>query len=375
MGKIINTISRIIVGCLFIFSGLVKLNDPFGTAFKLEEYFHVFSADFGSYFEILIPYSLFLSIAIVGLEVILGIAVLLNYRMKQTTWILLLLILFFTFLTFYSFYFDKVKECGCFGTLIVLTPKQSFYKDLILLVFILIIFFLGRNQASILNSFKGDLLMLIISFVTFYAGYHAANHLPYFDLLNFKVGNNIPQLMKAEEAPKYKFILSKGGKEFEFLQENYPTDTSYKFVRYELLNKDTTKLVPKIIGFNVDSDEGDKTNEILTGKRLLITIPDVEKAFKNCKGNCVEKLKILIGQSEKMGFSPVILTETGSADAMEAFRHELQLPVPYYFMDDVILKMMVRSNPGIMVLKDGTVIGKWHYNDIPDSDDLKMLQK
>jgi uncharacterized membrane protein YphA (DoxX/SURF4 family) len=375
MGKIISTVSRIIVGSLFIFSGLVKLNDPYGTAYKLEEYFHVFSADFGSFFEFFIPYSLFLSIAIVGLEVILGVAVLLNYRMKQTTWILLLLIVFFTFLTFYSFYFDKVKECGCFGTLIVLTPKQSFYKDLVLLFFILIIFFLGRNQASVFNSVKGDMIMLMVSALTFYAGYHAASHLPYFDTLNFKTGNHIPTLMKAEETPRYKFILSKEGKEFEFLQENYPSDTSYKFVRYELLNKDTTKLVPKIIGFSVDSDEGDKTDEILTGKRLIITMPDVKKAFNNCSDGCVNDLKALVTQAEKLGLSPVILTDPGSAEILELFRHELQLAVPYYFMDDVILKMMVRSNPGIVLLKDGTVKGKWHYNDIPDSDKLQMLLK
>ena len=143
--KIIYTLSRYLVGVLFIFSGLIKINDPVGTQIKLEEYFEVFSSDFTPLFEYLVPLALFLSVILCTLEVIIGIALILNYRMKITSSILLSLIVFFTFLTFYSAYFNKVTDCGCFGDAIKLTPWESFTKDIILLLFSLIIFFLTNK--------------------------------------------------------------------------------------------------------------------------------------------------------------------------------------------------------------------------------------
>ena len=134
----VQTIARVVIGGLFIFSGLIKVNDPVGTAIKLEEYFNVFSTDFASFFAVFEPYALFFSVFLVVLEVVLGVAVLINYRMSVTIWVLLLIILFFSFLTFYSAYFNKVTDCGCFGDAIKLTPWQSFSKDMILLVLILI---------------------------------------------------------------------------------------------------------------------------------------------------------------------------------------------------------------------------------------------
>ena len=136
MMRIIDQFSRFFVGILFIFSGLIKLNDPIGTRIKLEEYFEVFSVDFAAFFEIFVPFAMQIGMFLIILEVILGVALLFNYRMNITTWVLLLLILFFTFLTFYSAYFNKVTDCGCFGDAIPLTPWQSFTKDVILIVFI-----------------------------------------------------------------------------------------------------------------------------------------------------------------------------------------------------------------------------------------------
>src|SRR5699024_1522707 len=142
---------RIIVGVLFIFSGLIKVNDPVGTAIKLEEYFEVFSTDISSFFLIFIPYALFLSVFLSVLEVILGLAILLWYRSRATIWTLLLIIIFFTFLTFYSAYFNKVTDCGCFGYDIKLTLWQSFIKDIILLVLRLVLFF---NMNAFLHIFQ-----------------------------------------------------------------------------------------------------------------------------------------------------------------------------------------------------------------------------
>jgi uncharacterized membrane protein YphA (DoxX/SURF4 family) len=122
MSKYIDNFLRFFVGILFIFSGLIKVNDPIGTSIKLKEYFEVFANDFAPFFEIFVPHTLVLSVIFVVLEVVLGVALILNYRMKITSWLFLLLIGFFTFLTFYSAYFNKVTDCGCFGDAIPLNP-------------------------------------------------------------------------------------------------------------------------------------------------------------------------------------------------------------------------------------------------------------
>src|SRR5690606_19996319 len=127
------------VGVLFIFSGLIKINDPAGTAIKLEEYFEVFGADFGSFFLNFKPMSLVLAVILNVLEIVLGVALLMRWHLKTVLNFLLVLIIFFTFLAFYSAYFSKVTDCGCFGDAIKLTPWESFTKDLVLLVMIIIL--------------------------------------------------------------------------------------------------------------------------------------------------------------------------------------------------------------------------------------------
>ena len=159
--RFLFTISRYLVGLLFIFSGVIKINDPVGTQIKLQEYFEVFSSDFTPIFEIFIPYALVLSVSLCTLEVVIGVALLINYQIKITSKITLGLILFFTFLTFYSAYFNKVTDCGCFGDDIKLTPWESFYKDIILLIMIVFMYF---NQKFIHPIFN---LKLQISFPSF----------------------------------------------------------------------------------------------------------------------------------------------------------------------------------------------------------------
>src|SRR3954463_5007855 len=159
--KITDQISRFVVGCLFIFSGLIKLNDPIGTEIKMEEYFEVFAQDFGSLFNYFIPWSLEIGMIMIVLEVALGVAILLFYRMELTTWILLLLMLFFTFLTFYSAYFNKVTDCGCFGDAIKLTPWESFSKDMVLMVFVLHLFWYRKTYPAVLRTLEGHTVMAV----------------------------------------------------------------------------------------------------------------------------------------------------------------------------------------------------------------------
>src|SRR6188768_484819 len=184
--KILDAFSRYFVGGLFIFSGLIKLNDPIGTKIKLEEYFHVFSQDFGSAFEWLIPISLEIGMILIILELVLGVAVLINYKMNLTSKVLLGLMIFFTFLTFYSAYFDKVTDCGCFGDAIKLTPWQSFTKDVVLFAFVFHLFWYRKRYDAVLRTKEGHAVILIVTALSFFLGVYAVMHLPFIDFRAYK---------------------------------------------------------------------------------------------------------------------------------------------------------------------------------------------
>src|SRR5476651_2704121 len=181
---------RIAVGLLFIFSGLIKANDPLGFSYKLEEYFEVFHMLFLSH------YALSLAIFLCALEMTLGFALLIGWRAVAVTWGLLLLIIFFGFLTFYSAYFKVVQTCGCFGDAIPLTPWQSFSKDLVLLLLIIVLFINRRTIKPLFGKKTGDNLLIASVAVAVGIGLYTYNFLPVIDFLPYKVGANILDEMK-----------------------------------------------------------------------------------------------------------------------------------------------------------------------------------
>jgi uncharacterized membrane protein YphA (DoxX/SURF4 family) len=366
MQKIIDQFSRFFVGGLFIFSGLIKLNDPIGTQIKMQEYFEVFADDFGSFFHRFVPWALEIGMVMIVLEVVLGIAILFFWRMKWTGWVLLLLMVFFTFLTFYSAYFDKVTDCGCFGDAIKLTPWESFTKDIILMVFVAHLFWYKHNYTPSLRTREGDALIIIVAAISLYLGIYAVNHLPFIDFRAYKIGNHIPTQMKPTEAPIIEYIFKKDGK--EITSEKYLSDPGYEYVSSRVLNEDRIK--PKITDYNVVTPDGeDKTQYTFEGNKLLIVIFNADKASaKN-----IDALRSLIKGLEGKADS-FILTASGE-EAIDKFRHENQLAVPFYYADATVLKTIIRSNPGIALWKNGTVLGNWHYNDIPSADTVLNLLK
>ena len=211
--KILLLILRLLVGGLFVFSGLVKLNDPVGTAIKMEEYFEVFASDTGfhTFFlffaSIALPIATFFCIA----EVVLGIALLLGYRMRQTMWAMLALILFFTFLTFYSAQFNKVTDCGCFGDFIKLKPWTSFWKDICLLVPVVLLFAQRRHIKPAIPEPAGSLGVLVSTAICTFAGLYAIDHLPFIDWRPYHVGASIPANMKPSAPLKYGYIMERNG--------------------------------------------------------------------------------------------------------------------------------------------------------------------
>lgn len=360
-----NTVDKLVrwfVGWLFIFSGLVKLNDPLGTAIKMEEYFEVFSSDISSIFHYLVPFALSVGLFVVILEVLLGVAVLINYKMNLTSWVLLLLIVFFTFLTFYSAAFNKVTDCGCFGDAIPLDPWQSFFKDIVLLVLTLFLFIRRMKYKPIFSQKTGSIIMAVVLAINVFIAYYAIEHLPPIDFRPYKIGADIKASMQPSEDFRYKYVMEKDGESFEF--EKYPTDTSYKFIEMVLLNPEAE---PKITDYNVWNEEGDHTEETFEGVKLFVLFSDVTKS-EFSKVEEINQLTKAIGSDVQCW----VLT-ANDEKTYENFRHEYQLPLAYYYADGTVIKAMIRANPGLMLLKNGVVLGKWHNNDIPSKEEILSL--
>ena len=206
-----------------------------------------------------------LSIILSSLEVILGVALLLRWYLRPTLWILLVLLVFFTFLTFYSAAFNKVTDCGCFGDFIKLTPWTSFAKDLFLLGLWAAVFF---NQRFLRHAFvqgtPGIMTMTFASAISIGIGVRALGHLPYFDFLPYKVGNDIGKLMKPSAPLRYKYVMEKNGKTEDFTA--YP-DSTWTYRSMVTLNPQDG---PKITDFRVWNDAGDYTPELLRGNKLVL---------------------------------------------------------------------------------------------------------
>lgn len=367
MQKYIHQFSRFFVGGLLIFSGLIKLNDPIGTQIKMEEYFEVFVEDFGSFFHYFIPWSLEIGMIMIVLEIVLGVAILVFWRMNLTAWLLLLMMVFFTFLTFYSAYFNKVTDCGCFGDAIKFTPWQSFSKDVVLMVFVLHLFWYRRSYKPVLRTREGNSLIMATVGLSIILGIYAVQHLPFIDFRAYRVGNNIPQQMLSPEAPIIEYTFEKNNEKIS--STNYlSADEGYKYISSRVLNED--KIKPKITDYSVSSPEGeDVTQYTFQGSKLLIVIFNVKKTSPKNIGAIRELTKQLEGKVDCF-----VLTSSGSEE-MENFRHENQLAVPYYYADATVLKTIIRSNPGIALWKDGTVLGNWHHNDTPTADEVLSLLK
>ncbi|MGB5403313.1 MAG: BT_3928 family protein [Robiginitalea sp.] len=352
---------RIAVGVLFIISGLIKLNDPLGFSFKLEEYFSPAVLDL----PFLEPYALAIALFVVILEVILGVTLLLGYQIRLTLWTLLGTILFFTFLTFYSAYFNKVTDCGCFGDAVKLTPWESFSKDLILLVLILILIW-GRKYLKPLGSagFRlGTTIVALLACVWF--GNHVLNHLPVVDFRPYHVGANIMEGMATpEDAPRavyeydWKFNID-GTEKIITTLGDYP-DVDGEFVGLEGTREIQAGYEPPIHDFTVEYNGIDMASAILQRRNLLLVVAyDLNKS----QAEAFEAVKILTDSALAMGYSVAGLSAS-SAEETGNLKQRYGLNFPFYFTDMTALKTIVRSNPGVLKLQEGTIVQKLHYNDL-----------
>ncbi|HEY0432434.1 MAG TPA: DoxX family protein, partial [Chitinophagaceae bacterium] len=204
---ILLNIIRILVGVLFIFSGLVKADDPLGLSYKMREFFEIwneglahkryfFSQALIQVFSWLHEHSLPLAIAMITFEIVAGVALIVGWMMRFFSWMLLLLIVFFTFLTGYAYLSGRFTNCGCFGDCLPITPLTSFLKDVVLTVLILIVFFYRSGIRPLLNDTASLLTILGAGLLSLALQWYVLNYLPLVDCLPYKKGNNIAEKMK-----------------------------------------------------------------------------------------------------------------------------------------------------------------------------------
>lgn len=364
MKNTISKIAKVVLIGIFLFSGLIKLNDPIGTQLKLEEYFDVFSVDFPSmegFWKFWIPYALPLSIILSSLEVILVIALWVNYKSKQILWSILALLIFFSFLTFYSAYYNKVTDCGCFGETIKLTPWTSFGKDIVL-IFLTFLTSLGISSKSNNSSIKWVLLSTILSVGL---GIYSYFYLPINDGLAYAVGENIPQNMKFREELKFKYVYSINGKEVELTE--MPIDTNAKFISMEAINEKEAR--PLITDYKIwiENDTIDYTKESFKGNKLMVIMPNIHHS----KLDALKEIGQLAKELETKGITTWLVSAAASQEINE-LRHEYQLAFPALSADTKVLKTMIRSNPGLWLISNGTVKGKWSAYQLPNANDIQQ---
>lgn len=378
--KFITQLLRIFTGGLFIFSGLVKLNDPMGLSFKLHDYFAPDVLDL----PFLDPYTLPLALIVIILEVLLGVALLLGYQTRLTLVLLTGMIVFFTFLTFYSAYYNKVTDCGCFGDAIPLTPWQSFYKDVILSVAILLLWVGKKNIRPVLTPNTTGGVVLLSLLVCVGLAMQVLNHLPFIDFRAYAVGKNLVDGMKSAEelgleptryGTVYTLKNSSNGELMEVEGQRYIDEKWWEKPEWTIEESLTQQVLiskgyePPIHDFVIMVDDEDFTEEYLASPALLFI---VARKLDKADVQGMSDIRTLVRQANNVGIDAVGATASNSSE-IERMESVDLINYPVASMDETTLKTIVRSNPGVLLISNGVVKGKWHFNDLPDLETLQSL--
>ena len=367
--KIVVYIARLLVGCLFIFSGLVKAIDPLGLGYKMQEFFEVWASD--GYFPGLMNYlhdqSLWFSVTMIGFEIILGVALLIGWRKKMVSFLLLLLTLFFTFLTGFVLFTGKIRACGCFGDCIPLTPIQTFTKDIILTVLIIILLIYNKY---ILPIFKDSVSLIILLSVmvgcTFLQGY-VLKHLPLKDCLPYRKGNNILELRKMPEGAipdqyDYIFIYEKGGVKKQFSPDNLP-DSSWAFSeRIQKLIAKGINNIPLINDFTLaDSTGVSLTEDILgqSGSYYLFFLQNLQGGTSKWWAD----FKLFHAKAQKLN-RPVYIITSDREKVNNLFNVTNNFNVEIMTCDATAIKTAARANPTIYSMTGPLVQEKYSWADL-----------
>ncbi|MDR2385817.1 MAG: DoxX family protein [Tannerella sp.] len=365
--KTITEICRIIIGVTFIFSGLMKAIDPIGGALKMEDYFGAFSL------SALKPLAVFISINLSSVEFMMGLCILAAVYRRITTFCILVFMSFMTLLTFYLAIFNPVHDCGCFGDALIITNWQTFYKNVFVLLPASVMIFINNRLMYPIYSSKVQWFITLFAyfFPTVFACYNVY-HEPIKDFRPYKISNNIPQLMSfPADAPQdvYEYIYEKNGEKKSFTPETAPAnDSTWTFAEAKLVK---SGYVPPVTTFELYDKEGNNiAEEILSDEKgvFLLVSPKLEKA----NDKSIDEINNIYDYAVENQLKFYCLTSSDEQN-IRSWINSTGAEYPFLMADDVTLKTMIRSNPGLVLLKSGTVLNKFHYNDLPSDGDINNL--
>lgn len=374
--KFLTEISRVLLGITFIFSGFVKSVDPLGTAYKIEDYLTSFNL------SSLRGASDTISIILCAGELCLGLFILLGLYRKWTSYILFIVMLFMTPLTLYLAIANPVKDCGCFGDALVITNWQTFYKNIVLLICSIILLFWHQR---ITNLFTGKFYWLTGLYTVFFSlSFCLYNYMfePIIDFRPYKPGANIPQLMTIDEskAPVYENILiyEKDGVQKEFTDDNYPwSDSTWTYVdtKTKLVKEGEDPLIHdfsiKKLNFNIERTDvintEDITQEVLTDTGYTFLM--ISYSLSDAKENYLSRYEDVNNYAKEFQYNFYCLTATPEQTIVN-LEKDNTTNFRYCQTDERTLKTIVRSNPGLMLIKNGTIINKFTGNEVPDESSL-----
>jgi len=383
--KILKLVSRLLLGIVFTFSGFVKAVDPLGFSYKLTDYF---TDAFGM--ASLSGISLTLGVILIAFEFLVGISLIINVKPRLAAFGAMLFMLVFTPLTLYIAITNPVTDCGCFGDALVIGNWETFFKNLILLPLAIYLF---RSTKGECNTYKGKLDIILAAalfgIIVFFQ-YHTLQHLPIIDFRPYKVGTNIPEKMvipPTEKADSFAIFYTmkniKTNETKEVDDNTYIKDEIWKDTLWQITGTSDPVLVkagykPPIYNFKaypvslsklkVD-DIKDVMDSILSVENFSFLIISYDMTL--AKIDDFNRMDIITNYGYSKGIYTSILTSTTSG--FEAFKKELNYPVKFFNSDPIMLKTVIRSNPGLLLLKKGKIIGKWHYHDIPTIPELDEI--
>jgi uncharacterized membrane protein YphA (DoxX/SURF4 family) len=380
--KRITDITRIIVGVLFIFSGLIKANDPHGLGYKMQEFFEVWNEGLAgsgfflknfliNIFDFFHNQALLLAVVMIALEIIAGFALIIGWQMKFFSWLLLLMIIFFTFLTGYAWLAVKpdgsprFTNCGCFGDCLPISPVVSFTKDIILTVLIVFLFFFRNKIVPVFSKRASLLAMLAVTVLSFGIQWYSLNYLPVLDCLPFKKGKNINEQMKMPvnaipDSTVITFVYQKEGNKIEFTADKFPADFNdsiYKYIdRYDKVIRKGKNNEPPVKGFILSGNSNeDSTQYVLSQAYALVLFAE---DFSTPVAEWKKQFTGLYAAAKEKNI-PVYLITTRLNEAAAAIAGTEFANIPLFKCDVTAVRTAARTNPCVYLLQKGTILGKW----------------
>lgn len=356
---------RVLVGALFVFSSFTKGVDPLGTKYKMLDYFIAYDIQW------LNEYALPLAITMIMVEFVVGICLMLNLLPRLATLGASLLMIFFTVTTFFDAIYNLVPDCGCFGTAIKMSNWQTFFKNLIILAILIPLVFNNKSLVNKRVTSLGQILFTFV-FIGLFIGFEIYNvrHLPMIDFMEWKVGKNMKPVESEDPAEIYlTFKNIETGEEEEYLSPNYPWNDSVWMSQWEFVSQ-RQEGVSQSFGFSILNDEGDDYTDLLFDSENLFVFvaPYLEEMTEKDINECQR----IYDFANENGFNYLWITSVNPEYVYE-LQDKYYMFDEVYYGDELELKAMVRSNPGLMLMNNGVILDKWSKIDFPCAEEINLL--